>query len=55
MAQTHDAINTHFVSQSAVTAMNSVSGHIIAMHLIRFFLFVAFLDKNDPGQEVRVS
>ena len=54
MAQTHDA-DTHFVSQSALTAMNSVSGHIIAMHLIRFFLFVAFLDKNDPGQEVMVS
>ena len=42
MAPTHDA-NTHFVSRSSVTVVNSVSGHVTALHSIGF-LFVAFLD-----------
>ena len=42
MVPTFDA-NTHFVSRSSVTVVNSVSGHVTAMHSIGF-LFVAFLD-----------
>ena len=46
MAPTHDA-NTHFVSRSSVTVVNSVSGHVTAMLLI-VFLLVAFLDSFLP-------
>ena len=55
MAPTHDA-NTHFVSRSSVTVVNSVSGHVTAMHLIGF-LFVCGIPGFifDPGQEVMVS
>ena len=42
MVPTFDA-NTHFVSRSSVTVVNSVSGHVTAMLLI-VFLLVAFLD-----------